>query len=57
MSLFFIYDFVDIFWGHHKIGLVLVVISINFKGLFLRSMYRMGIFFGVANFLNIFLGA
>ena len=27
----------------------------HFKGLFLRSMYRMGIFFGVANFLKIFL--
>ena len=56
MSLFG-YDFVDIFGGHHKIGLVLVVISMHFKGLFLRSMYRMGIFFEVANFLNIFLGA
>ena len=47
----------DIFWGHHKIGLVLGVVSMHFKGLFLRPMYRMGIFLGVANFLNIFLGA
>ena len=25
-------DFVDIFWGHHKIGLYLRVISMHFRG-------------------------
>ena len=33
------------FWGHHKIGLYLRVILMHFKSLFLRSRYRMRIFF------------
>ena len=44
------------FGGHHKIGLVLGVI-LAFKGPFLRSMYRMGIFLEVAKISNIFWGA
>ena len=39
------------FGGHHKIGLVLFNL-----GSFLRSMYRIGIFFWVAKISNIFLG-
>ena len=42
--------------GHHKIGLYLGVISMHFKGLFLRSRYGIGIFLGVAKISNIFLG-
>ena len=43
------------FWGHHKIGLYLGVIFYAFYGLFLRSTYRMGIFFGLLKF-RIFFG-
>ena len=40
-------DFVHIFGGHHKIGLYLGVISMQFSFFLLRSMYRMGdIFWG-----------
>ena len=46
----------DIFGGHHKIGLYLGVISVHISGLFLRSWYRMGIFLGVAKISNIFWG-
>ena len=46
----------DIFGGHHKIGLYLGVISMHFR-VFLRSWYRMGIFFWVAKISNIFWGA
>ena len=43
--------------GHHKIGLYLGVIDFYvFYGLFLRSLYRMGIFLGVAKMSNIFGG-
>ena len=41
------------FWGQHKTGLVLGVISMHFR---ILSMYRMGIFFGVAKISNICLG-
>ena len=44
------------FVGHHKTGLVSGVISMHFKGLHFRSMYRMGIFLGVAKISNIFGG-
>ena len=45
----------DIFGGHHKNGLVLWVISMSFEALFLiESMYRFGVFFGVAKFSNLF---
>ena len=40
----------DIFWGHHKIGLYLGVISMHF----LRTRYRIGIFLAVAKISNIF---
>ena len=49
-------DFVDIFWGHHNIGLYLGVIPC-ILGSFLRTLYRMGIIFWVAKFSNIFWGA
>ena len=39
----------DIFWGHHNIGLYLGVISMHL-GSFLRSRYRMGNIFLVAKF-------
>ena len=42
------------FWDHHKIGLYLGVISNAFKGLFLRSRYRMEDIFWVAKIENIF---
>ena len=45
----------DIFWGPNKIELYLGVISM--QGLFLRSRYRMGDIFGVAEISNIFSGA
>ena len=48
-------DFVDIFWGHHKIWLVWGSFLCNL-GSFLRSRYRIGIFFWVAKISNIFLG-
>ena len=48
-------DFVDIFLGHHKIGLVWGSF-LCILGSFLRSRYRIGIFFGVAKISNIFLG-
>ena len=41
--------------GHHKIRLYLWVISMHFLGLFLRSRYRMGVFWGLLKF-QIFLG-
>ena len=50
-------DFVDIFGGHHKIELYLRVISMAFKGLFIRSRYRIGDSFWVAKISNIFGGA
>ena len=46
-------DFVDIFRGHHKIGLYLGVISMYFR-VFLRSRYRMGDIFWAAKISNIF---
>ena len=42
--------------GHHKIRLYLGVISMHFW-VFLRSMYRMGVFWGVAKISNIFGGS
>ena len=41
-------------WGHLKNGLFLGVISMHFR-VCLRSMYRIGIFFGVAKISNIFM--
>ena len=51
-KMFFGYqDFVDIFWGHHKIGLYLGVISMHFRAIYLRARYRMGnIFLGLLKF-------
>ena len=46
-----------LFWGHHKIGLYLGVNNFYaFKGLFLRSKYRMGDILGVGKISNIALG-
>ena len=43
-------DFVDIFWGHHKIGLYLDVISMHFR-VFSESQGReWRIFFGFLKF-------
>ena len=57
MNIFWRYE--DFFWiflgGHHKIRLVLGVISMHLES-FLRSRYRIGIFFGVAKISNIFIG-
>ena len=47
-------DFVDIFWGHHKIGLVWGSFQC-LLGSFLRSRYKIGIFFGLLKF-QIFFG-
>ena len=46
-------DFVDIFWGHHKIGLYFGVISMHFR-VFLWSRYRIGGILGVAEISNVF---
>ena len=48
-------DFVDIFWGHHKIGLYLGIISMQIW-VFLRARYRIGGIFWVAKISNISLG-
>ena len=45
-----------IFWGHHKIGLYLEVISIYFKVFSYGQGTELGIFFWVAKFSNIFWG-
>ena len=50
-------DFVDIFLGSSQNWASLRVISMQFRVFFLRSMYRTGIFFGVAKISNIFWGA
>ena len=56
MNIFWGYeDFVNIFGGHHKIGLVLGSF-LCILGTFLRSRYRIGIFLGVAKISTIFLG-
>ena len=44
------------FGGHHKIGLVLGSFLCNLGSFFLRSRYRIGIFFWVAKISNILLG-
>ena len=49
-------DFVDIFLGSSQNWASLRVISMQFRVFFLRSRYRIGIFFGVAKISNIFLG-
>ena len=50
-------DLVDIFGGHHKIGLYLGVISMHFRVFSEGQGTEWGIFFGVAKVSNIFLGA
>ena len=49
-------DFVDIFWGSSQNWASLRVISMQFRVFFLRSRYRIGIFFLVAKISNIFWG-
>ena len=50
MNIFFGYeDFVDIFWGHHKIGLYLRVISMHFRS-FLKVKVQNGDIFGLLKF-------
>ena len=49
-------DFVDILGGSSQNLASLRVISMHFRVFFLRSRYRIGIFFGVAKILNIFGG-
>ena len=46
-------DFVNIFWGHHKIGLYLGVISMHFR----VKVQNGGYIFWVANISNIYWGA
>ena len=48
-------DFVDIFWGHHIIGLYLGVLSMHFRVFFEGQGTEWGIFFGLLKF-QIFLG-
>ena len=51
-------DFVDIFWGYHKIGLYLGVISLHFRVFsYDQGTEWGGGIFGVAKSSNIFLGA
>ena len=49
-------NFVDIFWGHHKIGLYLEVISMHFKVFSKGQGTELGIFSWVAKISNIFFG-
>ena len=48
-------DFVDIFWGHHKIGLYLGVISMHFRVLSYGHCTEWGYFWGLLKF-QIFFG-
>ena len=58
MNIFWGYeDFVDIFGGHHKIGLYLRVISKHFRVFSLGQGTEWGMFWGVAKISNIFGGA
>ena len=45
----------DIFWGHHKNGLYLGVISMHFRVFFKVKVQNVGHFFGLLKF-QIFLG-
>ena len=56
MNIFGYEVFVDIFWGHHKIGLYLRVISMHFRVFSKGQGTEWRIFFGVAKISNIFLG-
>ena len=49
-------DFVDIFWGHHKIGLYLGVISKHLGSFLKVKVHNGGYFWGLLKF-QIFLGA
>ena len=49
-------DFVDIFWGSSQNWTIFRGYFYASYGLFLRSLYRMGIFLGVAKISNIFWG-
>ena len=44
------------FWGHHKIGLYLGVISIHFRVISYSQGTECGVYFWVAKISNIFLG-
>ena len=58
MNIFWGYDdFVVIFWGSSQNLTILRGHFYVFKGLFLRSRYRMGDIFGAAKISNIFWGA
>ena len=48
-------DFVDIFWGSSQNWAIFRGYFYTFQGIFLKSLYRMGIFFGVLKF-QIFFG-
>ena len=51
-------NFLDIFWGHHKIELYLEVISMHFKAFFLKvKIQNWGKFFGLLKFQIYFWGA
>ena len=56
MNIFLGYeDFVGIFWGSSQNRASLRVISMQFRVFFVRSRYRIGIFWGVAK-ISFFLG-
>ena len=50
-------DVVDIFWGHHKIGLYLGAISMHFKVFSLGHSTKWGYFLGLLKFQIFFGGA
>ena len=51
LIFFFWYeDFVDIFWGHHKIGLYLDVISMHFRVFLKVKIQNGGYIFGLLKF-------
>ena len=56
MNIFWGYEnFVDIFWGHHKIGLYLGVISMHLWSFLKVKVKKGGCFLGLVKF-QIFLG-
>ena len=58
MDIFWGYeDFVDIFWGHHKIGASLRVISMQVRVFFKVKVQQLGYFLGLLKFQIFFGGA
>ena len=57
MNIFGYEYFVDIFWGHSQNWTIFRGHFYAFKGIFLRSRRRMGVFLGLLKFQIFFWGA